>query len=77
MIKEEKQLIAIEIDKYFRMRTIDAGWFSSHIKLDIKRPYDGFEPQNMSKIKIYENSIDPIQNDIYAFSGICFSSRRH
>ena len=69
MTKEEKQLIAIEIDKYFRMRTIDAGWFSSHIKLDIKRPDDGFEPQSMSKIKIDENSIDPIQNDINGFSG--------
>ena len=69
MTKEEKQLIAIEIDKYFRMRTIDAGWFSSHLNPDIKRPDDGFEPQRISKVKISQDSIMSLQKDIYVFSG--------
>ena len=69
MTKEDRQLIAIEIDKYFRMRTIDAGWFSSHIKLDIKRPDDGFEPQRMTKIKINQDSIKTIQDEVYGFRG--------
>ena len=51
------------------MRTIDASWFSSHIKLELERPDDGFEPQSMSKIKIDQNSINPIKNDKYGFSG--------
>ena len=69
MTKEEKQLNAIEIDKYFRMRTIDAGWFSSHIKMEIERPDDGFEPQSMSKIRIDQESIKHIQCYLYGFSG--------
>ena len=69
MTKEEKKLIAIEIDKYFRMRTIDAGWFSSHIKLGIERPDEGFEPQRMAKIKINQDSITPIKDEVYGFSG--------
>lgn len=69
MTEEEKQLIAIEIDKYFRMRTIDACWFSSHINVETTMPDDGFEPQSMSKFKIDQDGIDPIQDDIYGFSG--------
>lgn len=69
MTKEEKQLISIEIDKYFRMRSIDAGWFISHLNQEIERPDDGFEPQRMSKIKINQDSIISIQDEIYGFSG--------
>lgn len=70
MTKEEQQLIAIEIDKYFRNPTINSKWFSEHIKLEIERPDDGFEPQIMSKIQINQDSIKLIKDNQFRFSGI-------
>ena len=69
MTKEERQLIAIEIDKHLRMRTIDTDWFSSHINLDIAMPDDGFEPQSMSNINIDQESVKIIQDDLYGLAG--------
>lgn len=69
MTEEEKQLVAIEIDKYFRDPFIDSRWFHAHTNLAIERPDEGFEPQSISKIKINQESIEPIVKDIYGFSG--------
>lgn len=69
MTDEKKQIIANEIDKYFRSRIIDCAWFSRHLKPDIEMPDDGFEPQNMSYIKIDEESIKQLGDDLYGFSG--------
>lgn len=69
MTKEEKQVIAIEVHKYFISGRIDGGWFSRHLNPDIEMPDDGFEPQKMSDIKIDEESIKPLRDDLYGFSG--------
>ncbi len=69
MTKEEKQVIAIEVHKYFISGRIDADWFSRHLKRDIEMPEDGFEPRKMSVIKIDEDSIRKLRADLYGFSG--------
>lgn len=69
MTQEEKQVIAIEVDKYFRSGIIDGGWFSHHMNPDIEMPGDGFEPHKMSDIKINEESIKQLRDDLYGFSG--------
>ncbi len=63
------QIISNEVDKYFRSRVIDRSWFSRHLKPDIEMPDDGFGPQKMSGIKIDEESIIQLSDDLYGFSG--------
>lgn len=69
MTQEEKQVIANEIDKYFKSISVNHQWLSSHIRLDIEMPDDGFESEKMSGIKINEDSISQIGSDKFVFRG--------
>ena len=69
MTKEEKQIVSVEIDKYFRNPYIDSRWFTVHIDLAIERPDDGFKPQSISDITINQESIRLVNKDLYEFSG--------
>ena len=78
MTKEEKQIIAIEIDKYFRSKTMDKDWFSDHLKSTIELPEEAIVPQGISNVIINEESIEPVNPDIYCFSAtasVCFKDR--
>lgn len=68
MTKEEKQIMAIEIDKYFRSTTVNKSWFSDHLKSTIEIPNEGLEPHGISNVIINEESIEPDRADVYSFS---------
>lgn len=69
MKKDDKDVIANEVEKYFLIRRINRSWFSQHLDPLVELPDDGFEPHNMTDIKIDKESIKGLGKDLYVFNG--------